>query len=151
VNHYEFILGSNLDPALILFPIFPLVLMMHVHLVVNAMLIRKSVLNKKLDPRWLKYMPGWQEIPNDIQASRELYKNLFEAPVVFLIFCLCAYTVNNVSLFNLTLAWLYVVLRVWHYYIRTVNPKISKRRIPFQYSLLVTFVLWIELFIFLLK
>ena len=151
MNHYEFILGSNLDPALILFPIFPLVLMIHVHVVVNAMLIRKSVLNKKLDSRWLKYMTGWQEIPNDIQASRELYKNLFEAPVVFLIFCLCAYTVNNVSLFNLTLAWLYVVLRVWHYYIRTVNPKISKRRIPFQYSLLVTFVLWIELFIFLLK
>ena len=151
MNHYEFILGSNLDPALILFPIFPLVLMMHVHVVVNAMQIRKSVLNKNLDSRWLKYMPGWQEIPNDIQASRELYKNLFEAPVVFLIFCLCAYTVNNVSLFNLTLAWLYVVLRVWHYYIRTVNPKISKRRIPFQYSLLVTFVLWIELFIFLLK
>ena len=49
------------------------------------------------------------------------------------------------------LAWLYVVLRLWHYYVRTVNPKISKRRIPFQYSLLVTFVLWIELFIFLLK
>jgi hypothetical protein len=144
-------LGSNLDPALILFPIFPLVLMMHVHVIVNAMQIRKSVLSKELDSRWLKYMPGWQEIPNNIQASRELYKNLFEAPVVFLIFCLCAYAVNNVSLFNLTLAWLYVVLRVWHYYIRTVNPKISKRRIPFQYSLLVTFVLWIELFIFLLK
>ena len=86
-----------------------------------------------------------------IQASRELYKNLFEAPIVFLIFCLCAFTVNNVTLFNLILAWLYVVLRIWHYYVRTVNPKISKRRVPFQYSLLVTFILWIDLFIFLLK
>ena len=70
MNHYEFILGSNLDPALILFPIFPLVLMMHVHLVVNAMLIRKSVLNKKLDPRRLKFIPVFQEISNDIHASR---------------------------------------------------------------------------------
>ena len=56
--------------------------MMHMHVVVNAMQIRKSVLNQELDPRWLKYMPGWQEIPDDIQASRELYKNLFEAPIV---------------------------------------------------------------------
>ena len=125
--------------------------MMHIHVVINAIQIRKSVLNQELDPRWLKYMPGWQKIPDNVQASRELYKNLFEAPIVFLIFCLCAFTVNNVTLFNLTLAWLYVVLRIWHYYVRTVNPKISKRRVPFQYSLLVTFILWIDLFIFLLK
>jgi len=31
------------------------------------------------------------------------------------------------------------------------NPKISKRRVPFQYSLIVTFILWTELFIFLVK
>ena len=56
---------------------------MHLHTFVNALQIRKSIIDKKLDPRWLKYMPGWQEIPNEIQASRELYKNLFEAPIVF--------------------------------------------------------------------
>ena len=98
MNHCEFILGSNLDPALILFPIFPLVLMMHVHVIVNAMQIRKSVLSKELDSRWLKYMPGWQEIPNNIQASRELYKNLFEAPVVFLIFFVYVHILSTMYL-----------------------------------------------------
>ena len=124
---------------------------MHLHTLVNALQIKKSILSKELDPRWLKFMPGWQEIPDNIQASRELYKNLFQAPIIFLIFCLFAYVLNNVSTFNVVLAWMYVALRIWHYYVRITNPKISKRRIPFQYSLIISLVLWIDLFVFLLK
>ena len=124
---------------------------MHVHPVVNALQLRKSIISKELDSRWLKYMPGWQEIPLNIQASRELYKNLFEAPLPFLVYCLFAYTVDHVTMLNLILAWLYVAFRLWHYSVRMSNPKISKRRVPFQYSLIVTFILWTELFIFLVK
>jgi len=124
---------------------------MHIHTVVNALKIRKSIISKELDSRWLKYMPGWQEIPLNIQASRELYKNLFEAPLPFLVYCLLTYTVDHVTMLNLVLAWLYVTFRLWHYFVRMSNPKISKRRVPFQYSLIVTFILWTELFIFLVK
>ncbi len=144
-------MDSSLNSALILFPIFPIVLIMHVHTVVNALQLRKSIISKELDSRWLKYMPGWQEIPLNIQASRELYKNLFEAPLPFIVYCLLAYTIDHVTMLNLVLAWLFVVFRVWHYYVRVSNPKISKRRVPFQYSLIVTFILWTELFIFLVK
>ena len=124
---------------------------MHIHTVVNALQLRKSIISKELDSRWLKYMPGWQEIPLNIQASRELYKYLFEAPLPFLVYCLFAYTVDHVTMLNLVLAWLYVAFRLWHYFVRMSNPKISKRRVPFQYSLIVTFILWTELFIFLVK
>jgi len=144
-------LDSSLNPALILFPIFPIILIMHIHTVVNAFQLRKSIISKELDSRWLKYMPGWQEIPLNIQASRELYKNLFEAPLPFLVYCLFAYTIDHVTMLNLILAWLFVAFRLWHYYVRMSNPKISKRRVPFQYSLIVTFILWTELFIFLVK
>ncbi len=144
-------MDSSLNPALILFPIFPIILIMHIHTVVNAFQLRKSIISKELDSRWLKYMPGWQEIPLNIQASRELYKNLFEAPLPFLVYCLFAYTIDHVTMLNLILAWLFVAFRVWHYYVRMSNPKISKRRVPFQYSLIVTFILWTELFIFLVK
>ncbi len=124
---------------------------MHIHTVVNALQLRKSIISKELDSRWLKYMPGWEEIPLNIQASRELYKNLFEAPLPFLVYCLFAYTVDHVTMLNLVLAWLYVAFRLWHYSVRMSNPKISKRRVPFQYSLIDTFILWTELFIFLVK
>ena len=100
---------------------------MHIHTAVNAFQIRKSLMSKELDYRWLKYMPGWQEIPLNIQASRELYKNLFEAPLPFLVYCLFAYTVDHVTMLNLVLAWLYVAFRLWHYFVRMSNPKISKR------------------------
>jgi hypothetical protein len=144
-------LDNSLNPILILFPIFPIILIMHIHTVVNALQLRKSIISKELDSRWLKYMPGWEEIPLNIQASRELYKNLFEAPLPFLVYCLFAYTVDHVTMLNLVLAWLYVAFRLWHYSVRMSNPKISKRRVPFQYSLIVTFILWTELFIFLVK
>ena len=144
-------MDNSLNPILILFPIFPIILIMHIHTVVNALQLRKSIISKELDSRWLKYMPGWQEIPLNIQASRELYKNLFEAPLPFLVYCLFAYTVDHVTMLNLVLAWLYVAFRLWHYSVRMSNPKISKRRVPFQYSLIVTFILWTELFIFLVK
>ena len=144
-------MDNSLNPVLILFPIFPIILIMHIHTVVNALQLRKSIISKELDSRWLKYMPGWQEIPLNIQASRELYKNLFEAPLPFLVYCLFAYTVDHVTMLNLVLAWLYVAFRFWHYSVRMSNPKISKRRVPFQYSLIVTFILWTELFIFLVK
>ena len=129
-------MDSSLNPALILFPIFPIILIMHIHTVVNAFQLRKSIISKELDSRWLKYMPGWQEIPLNIQASRELYKNLFEAPLPFLVYCLFAYTIDHVTMLNLILAWLFVAFRVWHYYVRMSNPKISKRRVPFQLSLI---------------
>ena len=61
---------------------------MHIHTVVNALQLRKSIISKELDSRWLKYMPGWEKIPLNIQASRELYKNLFEAPLPFIVYCL---------------------------------------------------------------
>ena len=103
-------MDSSLNPALILFPIFPIILIMHIHTVVNAFQLRKSIISKELDSRWLKYMPGWQEIPLNIQASRELYKNLFEAPLPFLVYCLFAYTIDHVTMLNLILAWLFVCL-----------------------------------------
>ena len=90
---------------------------MHIHTVVNALQLRKSIISKELDSRWLKYMPGWQEIPLNIQASRELYKNLFEAPLPFLVYCLFTYTVGHVTMLNLVLAWLYVAFMLWHYFI----------------------------------
>ncbi len=144
-------MDSNFDPSLILFPIFPLIFLMHFHTVYNASLIQKSVANKELDFKWLKYMNGWEEIPNDIQSSRELYKNLFQAPLLFLIFCLCAFVVQHVTIINLTLAWLYVVLRIWHYCVRAINPKLSTRMRPFKYSVITSSLLWIDLLIFLLK
>ena len=61
--------------------------------------LRKSIMNKELDSRWLKYMPGWEKIPLNIQASRELYKNLFEAPLPFIV--LAMITLGLFLFFNL--------------------------------------------------
>lgn len=64
-----------MDAIQILLPIFPLVFLTYLHTFLNAKTIEKAVKTKELDSRWLKFMPSWQEIPDNVQASREHYKN----------------------------------------------------------------------------
>ena len=135
----------------ILLPVFALVFLTYFHIALNAFLIKKSIQNNELDYKWMKFTPSWQEIPNDIQSSRELYKNLFETPLIFYFYCLLAYNLDHVTILNLSLSWLFVFLRIWHYYVRLQNPKVSNRRPPFQYSVVVSFFLWVELLISSLK
>ena len=68
-----------MDPVQILFPIFPLIFLTYLHTFFNANTVRKAIQTKELDWRWMKFMPSWQQIPDDVQASREHYKNLYQA------------------------------------------------------------------------
>ena len=136
-----------MDPIQILFPIFPIVLLTHLHTLTNAMILRESIKSKELDVRWLKYMPSWQAIPNNVQSSRELYKNLHQAPLLFYCYCILAFTIGHVTLFTLALAWLYAAFRIIHFIVRSTNPKLSRRAPIFQVAFMASLALWLELLI----
>ena len=136
-----------MDPIQILFPIFPIILLTHLHTAMNAMTLRESIKSKELDWRWLKYMPSWQAIPDNVQSSRELYKNLHQAPLIFYCYCILAFTVGHVTLFTLVLAWLYTAFRIIHFIIRSTNPKLSRRAPIFQVAFMASLALWLELLI----
>ena len=91
-------------------------------------------------------MPSWQQIPDDVQASREHYKNLYQAPLLFYLYCILAFTADHVTQFTVIMAWIYVIARTIHFIIRSTNPKISVRAPIFTITLFVSLILWIELF-----
>mgnify|MGYP001272168656 FL=1 len=95
-------------------------------------------------------MPSWQEIPDNVQSSRELYKNLYQAPLIFYCYCILAFTVEHVTLLTLILAWIYTGFRIIHFIIRSTNPKISRRAPVFQVTFIASLVLWLELLIHIL-
>ena len=134
-----------MDPVQILFPIFPLIFLTYLHTFFNANTIRKAIQSKELDWRWMKFMPSWQQIPDDVQASREHYKNLYQAPLLFYLYCILAFTAEHVTQFTVIMAWIYVIARTIHFIIRSINPKISKRAPIFTVTLFVSLALWIEL------
>jgi len=140
-----------MSSTLILFPIFPLVFLTLLQTSLNAQKVKNAVLNKSLDPKWLKFMPSWEVVPDEIQASREHLKNLHQAPIIFYVYCIIAYIVSHVTLFTLLLAWAYVFFRSIHFAIREINPKISLRRNPFAITILLSIILWIDLLVFLVS
>ncbi len=97
-----------MDPVQILFPIFPLIFLTYLHTFFNANTVRKAIQTKELDWRWMKFMPSWQQIPDDVQASREHYKNLYQAPLLFYLYCILAFTAEHVTQFTVIMAWIYV-------------------------------------------
>ena len=140
-----------MDHTQILLPIFPLVFLTYLHTFLNAKTIEKAVKTKELDSRWLKFMPSWQEIPDNVQASREHYKNLYQAPILFYCYCILAFIIEHVTLLTVILAWLYVGLRSIHFIVRSTNPKLSRRGPIFLLSFMVSLVLWIELLVHILR
>ena len=140
-----------MDPVQILFPIFPLIFLTYLHTFFNANTVKKAIQTKDLDWRWMKFMPSWQQIPDDVQASREHYKNLYQAPLLFYCYCILAFTIEHVTLLTVILAWLYVGLRSIHFIVRSTNPKLSRRGPIFLLSFMVSLVLWIELLVHILR
>ena len=140
-----------MDPIGILLPIFPLVFLTYLHTFLNAKTIEKALKIKELDSRWLKFMPSWQEIPDSVQASREHYKNLYQAPMLFYFYCILAFTIKHVTLSTVILAWLYVGFRCIHFIVRSTNPKLSRRAPIFLLSFITSLLLWIELLVHILR
>ena len=70
-----------MESVQILFPIFPLVFLTYFQAYLNRNTVIKAIKDKEMDPRWMKYMFPWKEVPKKVQSSREHYKNLHQALV----------------------------------------------------------------------
>ena len=89
----------------ILFPIFPLVFLTYFQAYLNRNTVIQAIKDKEMDPRWMKYMFPWKEVPKKVQSSREHYKNLHQAPLFFYLYCILAFVTNHVTQFTVIMAW----------------------------------------------
>jgi hypothetical protein len=77
----------------------------------------------------------------DSQAA-DNFRNLFELPVLFYLALVVAVQTAQVSTITLTLAWLFVVLRVAHSAIHCTYNKVIHRFYVYFFGGVVLWVLW---------
>jgi hypothetical protein len=84
------------------------------------------------------------EVPPDVSLPNRNLMNLLEAPVLFYVVCLCSYTTHHVTRGLLSLAWIYVGLRLAHSLVHLTTNRIPHRLLTFAASNFVLAALWIR-------
>jgi hypothetical protein len=91
-----------------------------------------------------------QSLANSRQAAEKLqniaasdnFRNLFELPVLFFAICPILYVTDNVSTWQLILAWVFVSLRCIHSFIHVTYNRVMHRFRAFLASMICLFAMW---------
>jgi hypothetical protein len=85
-------------------------------------------------------------VPADVSLPNRNYMNLLQLPVLFYAVCLALFVSRSVDDTALTLAWVYVGLRVIHSFIHVTYNDVVHRLVAFAGSNIVLLVAWIRFF-----
>jgi hypothetical protein len=83
------------------------------------------------------------EVPPDIAVVNRNFMNLLEAPVLFYVVCISLYVTRQVNTAMVTLAWVYVLLRVVHSFIHLTSNRIMQRLIAHAAGSFVLLGMWL--------
>mgnify|MGYP001164843295 FL=1 len=128
--------------------VYPLIAMMFLTIylyVKNYLDNRKATKNKEIKYNYFKAYKG--EVPEYVAVSRQTLKNQFELPLLFYVTLLFMYVSGyNISTqinWHVIFAWLFVLSRYLHCYIRLTSNHIPSRAKSFQFGLIVLVLWWI--------
>lgn len=132
-----------MDSLVILYPILPVVflnffVMLHMRYVIN-----KAIKKREVRYGYFKAYEG--SAPEYVLTARQHYKNFFEMPILFYLLCIILYVIGDVNRLDLWIAWLFVVLKFIHSYIRITSNYVPYRAYAFYGCVLVLFGGWILL------
>jgi hypothetical protein len=90
-------------------------------------------------------------VPGQVSIPNRAWMNLLEAPVLFYALCLVSVVAQAVDGLAVTLAWIYVALRMVHSLIHLTYNHVVHRLVAFAASNLVLTLMWIRLTLALLR
>ena len=135
-----------MNPILILYPMFVLVILTVVVGFRMLQLRYRAVFQENLNPGYFKLNRGGKP-PVYMTQAEQHYINLFESPVLFYVVCVLLYLTQFVDMVSLTLSWGYVLTRLVHAYIHMGQNKILMRRNVFLLSIAIIVALWCYVYI----
>jgi hypothetical protein len=103
----------------------------------------RAVRGRRVSPKAFLYGES-AEVPPDVRLPNRNLMNLLEAPVLFYLVCLCLYITHHVTRGVVTLAWVYVGLRLAHSLIHLTTNRVTQRLLAFAASNFVLVALWIR-------
>ena len=132
-----------MDSILIIYPIFPVILLNFIVMVHMRVMIQKAIKAREVKYRWFRAYEG--SAPEYLLVARHHYKNFFEIPILFYVLCIVLYVSGNVSPIDLWIAWLFVIFKVVHSYIRMTSNYVPYRAYTFSGCAIVLLCGWINL------
>ena len=132
-----------MDSISIIYPIFPVILLNFIVMVHMRVMIQKAIRTREVRYRWFRAYQG--SAPEYMLVARHHYKNYFELPILFYVLCIVLYVTDDVSSIDLWIAWLFVIFKAVHSYIRMTSNHVPYRAYTFYGCALVLFCGWISL------
>ena len=133
-----------MEKKLLIYPTLLNILLVFLLYAQNIFDIRKAIKSKSLKMNYFKIYKG--RVPDYIAVSRQTLKNQFELPIIFYFLISIILYFEQVFFIDLFLAWLFVLSRYVHAYVRLSSNRIKHRSITFQigfYTLLFWFLKFI--------
>ena len=97
--------------------------------------------DETVDTSYYKLYTG--TAPYNVEIARQTLKNQFELPIFFYFLTTLIIIFNNVTLLDIVLAWVFVVSRYIHCYIRLNSNHVPHRALAFQLGLYAIIIWWI--------
>ena len=132
-----------MDKILIIYTILAVVLMNFIVMFHMRYMISKAIKNKDVEYKYFKAYES--SAPEYLLISRHHYKNFFEIPILFYLLCLVLYMIDDVSAIDLWIAWLFVIFKGVHSYIRITSNYVPYRAYSFFVCVFLLFGGWINL------
>ena len=101
----------------------------------------RALKNNNIKGSYFKAYKG--DVPDYIEVSRQTLKNQFELPIFFY-FLICLLLIfDHITIIDLILAWIFVISRYIHCFIRLTSNHIPYRANIFQIGFFILMVWWL--------
>jgi hypothetical protein len=127
--------------------VYPMLAMVLLTGSVLAILFRsrvRAVREGKVTARYYRLYQSEIEPDYAVKPARH-FSNLFEAPTLFYAACLAAMVTHQATPLILSLAWIYVALRLIHAFAHLGSNRLRRRMPVYFLSWLVLLALWISI------
>ena len=125
---------------MILYPAASMILLTLFLYVKNYLDNVKAKKSKMIEFSYFKTYEG--KVPDYISVSRQTLKNQFELPLFFYFLISVILAFDNLSKLDIIFAWMFVVSRYLHCYIRLSSNHVPHRAKVFKLGMLVLIVWW---------
>ena len=130
-----------MEKTLILYPAIGMMILTLFVYVKNYFNFVKAEKSNAIKFSYFKTYQG--EVPDYVNVSRQTLKNQFELPIFFYFLISIILVFDKVSQLDLILAWIFVVSRYLHCYIRLSSNYVLNRAKVFLLGMLVLIAWWI--------
>ena len=134
-----------MDRMLIIYPAFAMILLTLFSYIIMILILKKYVTKKEIKYGQIKLYSG--VFPEEYEQSRQHLKNQFELPIIFYFLVALLYSSNNLQYIDIILAWLFVISRYIHSFIRFKNNYLPYRGTVFALGYVILLVGWINFII----